>query len=458
MTRGGQPALVVEALAKTYEVYAQPIDRLKQALFMGQRRYYSEFSALDPLSFSVQPGEALAVLGRNGAGESTLLHLIAGTLRPTSGEVRCAGRVGALLALGVGFDPELSGRRNVFVSAAILGIPRAEVAERFDEIEAFAEIGAFIDQPVRTYSSGMLVRLAFAVNVLLEPDLLLVDEALAVGDAAFQMKCISAMRRLKQRGTAIVLVTHSVDTARSFCDRALWLHEGALRASGDAADVSARYMRFMLDTAEASERSDEARLRERGVETDEADRESGAGEGLAGGDARVELLGDRLDLVRWGSGEVVVEAFAFGERGRPHVAGESLHLDYSDRVEVAVRLRATCDIDDPQLGFGFCLRNAKGLDVITYTSYEAGVRLPALAAGSSVELRCVFDQILSPGNYALVLACERAEGEARHYYDFIENAAIFETSADRLIFSAVLPEIETLSVAIQPAASPAGES
>jgi lipopolysaccharide transport system ATP-binding protein len=421
------PVLEVVGLSKAYEIYARPIDRLKQTLFAGRRSYFQSFDALADVSFSVRPGEAIAVLGRNGAGKSTLLQLLAGTLHPSAGSLAIRGRVAALLELGAGFNPELTGRRNVFINAAILGIKRSEIEERFDEIEAFAEIGAFIDRPVKTYSSGMLVRLAFAVHVLLEPDVLLVDEALAVGDAAFQIKCISAMKALLAKGTAVVLVTHGIETARSFCERAIWLHEGRVQAAGDVADVSSRYMRFLMESESV-------------VEASRLEAKSGviaAPEAASG--PRIQLA-DRGDLVRWGSGEMRVEGFVFGE---PSQDG-SIPVEYGERVRLDVELRATQAINCENLSFGFSLRNSKGLDIITYTSFEAGARMPPLSEGQTLRLAYAFDMILSPGHYALVLAIERADGQARHYFDYVENAALIQASAHKLIFSAVLPEVEEL--------------
>jgi lipopolysaccharide transport system ATP-binding protein len=224
------PAIEVSGLAKRYEVYRKPHHRLLQTVLRGRHAFYQEFWALRDVSLSVRRGETLGIIGRNGSGKSTLLQLVAGTLNPTAGSVRARGRVAALLELGSGFNHEFTGRENVYLNGAILDIPRREMDRAFPAIEKFADIGEFIDQPVKTYSSGMMVRLAFAVAVHVTPDVLIVDEALSVGDTAFQSKCLDRIRRMQEDGVAIMLVSHSANTIIEFCDRAAYLDRGRLAA------------------------------------------------------------------------------------------------------------------------------------------------------------------------------------------------------------------------------------
>ncbi|HEX4884405.1 MAG TPA: ABC transporter ATP-binding protein [Casimicrobiaceae bacterium] len=249
---GGARRVVIDVagLSKRYEVYDKPHHRLLQTVLRGRRAYYREFWALRDVSLAVHAGETLGVIGRNGCGKSTLLQLVAGTLSPTLGTVRTQGRIAALLELGSGFNPEFTGRENVYLNGAILGIPRREMDVAFPAIEAFADIGAFIDQPVKTYSSGMMVRLAFAVAVHVTPDILIVDEALSVGDTAFQSKCLDRIRRMQESGVAILLVSHSVNTIIEFCDRAAYLDRGRLVAIGPCREVIERYSND-LTSAEA---------------------------------------------------------------------------------------------------------------------------------------------------------------------------------------------------------------
>lgn len=238
-------AIRVEGLSKCYHVYDRPQDRLKQSLWCGRKQFYREFWALRDVSFEVAKGETVGLIGRNGSGKSTLLQMIAGTLTPTAGTVQVSGRIAALLELGSGFNPDFSGRENVFMNAAILGLSQEEIAARFDEIVAFADIGDFIEQPVKTYSSGMMVRLAFAVSVCIEPDILIIDEALAVGDMAFQFKCMQRLEQLSESGVTLLFVSHDIAAVKAFCRRAVYLEKGKVRASGSASDMTELYLMDM---------------------------------------------------------------------------------------------------------------------------------------------------------------------------------------------------------------------
>ncbi|MDD2759953.1 MAG: ABC transporter ATP-binding protein [Methylomonas sp.] len=247
-----EAAICVRDLTKCYHLYEKPADRLKQFLSRGKRQYFREFWALSGVSFDVMPGEVLGIVGRNGAGKSTLLQLLCGTLSPTSGDVQVRGRIAALLELGAGFNPEFSGRENVFMSASILGLSRTEVEARYDEIVDFSGIRDFIDQPVKTYSSGMYVRLAFAVATTVDPDILVIDEALSVGDGAFARKSFDRIMRLKDEGKTILFCSHSLYQVEALCDRVLWLNKGEIRALGDPGRVNAAYTAF-LDAEEKTQ-------------------------------------------------------------------------------------------------------------------------------------------------------------------------------------------------------------
>ncbi len=246
--------LVIQArgLGKAYPVYRRPEDRLKQLLLGRWRRYYQEYWALQDVTFSVNRGETVGIIGRNGSGKSTLLQLICGTLQPSTGDVKVRGRVAALLELGAGFNPQFTGRENVALSASVLGLSEAEIADRFEAIAAFAEIGDFMDQPVRLYSSGMYARLAFAVCAHVDADVLIVDEILAVGDAAFRQKCMRFLNRFRMHGS-LLFVSHDNGAVVKLCDRALWLEQGVVQASGSAKDVCRLYV-----AAQAEEQADSA--------------------------------------------------------------------------------------------------------------------------------------------------------------------------------------------------------
>jgi lipopolysaccharide transport system ATP-binding protein len=238
-------AIQVDSLSKCYQVYKNPHDRLLQMLARGKRQYFHEFWALRNISFNVKKGETVGIIGRNGSGKSTLLQMICGTLNPTSGFVQTNGRIAALLELGSGFNPEFTGRENIYLNAGILGLSNEEIDHVYDDILSFADIGDFIDQPVRTYSSGMTVRLAFAVQAMINPDILIVDEALAVGDEKFQRKCFSRIEALKDAGTSILFVSHSAPQIVELCDRAILLENGLCLMNDRPADVVKVYQRII---------------------------------------------------------------------------------------------------------------------------------------------------------------------------------------------------------------------
>ena len=222
-------AISVERLTKTYRIFGHQGDRVKQALTFGRLRLHREFTALRDVSFTIGKGETVGIIGRNGSGKSTLLQLICGILKPTSGVVHVKGRIAALLELGAGFNPEFTGRENVYFQGAVMGISKAEMDARFAEIAEFADIGEFIDQPVRTYSSGMFVRLAFSVAISVDPEILVIDEALAVGDSAFQAKCLIHLKTLQRSNNCVILfVSHDMVAVRNLCTRVLSLEAGRL--------------------------------------------------------------------------------------------------------------------------------------------------------------------------------------------------------------------------------------
>jgi len=247
-----QFAIKVSQVSKCYAIYGKPKDRLKQSFALGGKKYYREFWALKDVSFEIKKGEAVGIIGRNGSGKSTLLQMICGTLTPTSGEIEVNGRIAALLELGSGFNPEFTGHENVYLNGAILGLSKTQVDEKYDEIIAFADIGDFIHQPVKTYSSGMFVRLAFAVQACVEPDILIVDEALAVGDVFFRQKCYQRLNALREKGTAILLVTHGMGDVEQFCTRALLLDHGNPLFFGEATEAVKRYYLVEQKTRETN--------------------------------------------------------------------------------------------------------------------------------------------------------------------------------------------------------------
>lgn len=254
MSSSNNVAINIKNISKKYEIYDKPINRLKQSIYRGKKQFYREFKALDDITFQVTKGETIGIVGKNGSGKSTLLQIIANTLNPTEGEAIVNGKVAALLELGSGFNPEYTGRENAIMNGVIMGLTEEEIVAKLPEIEMFAEIGDFIDQPVKTYSSGMFVRLAFACAINVDPDILIVDEALAVGDMKFQLKCIDKMKTFQKSGKTILFVTHDTYSVKNFCTRAIWISEGKIKLNGDVNTVIEEYedsMRYGMSNVEA---------------------------------------------------------------------------------------------------------------------------------------------------------------------------------------------------------------
>jgi len=383
-------AIAVRDIGKCYEIYGRPIDRLKQTLWHGRRQFFREFWALRHVSFEVRRGQAVGIIGRNGSGKSTLLQIIAGTLRPTEGDVRVHGRVHAILELGSGFNPEFTGRENVYLNGAILGLNPSEIADRFDAIAGFADIGEFIDQPIKTYSTGMVMRLAFAVQATLDPDILIVDEALAVGDASFQRRCYRRLDELREQGVVILFVSHSLELVRSICDTAIYLERGQVKAQGDTSRTCDAYLTDLL--AEQVSASPPARPPSGTPTGDGASEDPGCV--LSRYDARTasrDRLQGSLAL------EVVAAELRLPQRG-PGVVYEG------DRVAVVARLRA----NQPQAAFvfGVLIRDRYGTDIFGFSKRSQDLGVSALDADGEVVIETVIKCDLRADTYFITLGVQ----------------------------------------------------
>ncbi|QAX82153.1 ABC transporter ATP-binding protein [Candidatus Pseudomonas adelgestsugas] len=254
--------ITVQNLSKCYQLYAKPYDRLKQSIYpriqeffgIQKKQYFNEFWSLRDVSFEIKKGETVGIIGRNGSGKSTLLQVICGTLSQTAGSSKTNGRIAALLELGSGFNQELTGRENIYMNGAIMGLNRQKIEDRFDDIAAFADIGLFLEQPVKTYSNGMFVRLAFACNIMSDPEIMIIDEALSVGDMNFHAKCMTALMQIKESGATILFVSHDMGTVKSLCSRCIYLDNGKIVAVGSSADVAELYIRSMHEAMNAEHR------------------------------------------------------------------------------------------------------------------------------------------------------------------------------------------------------------
>jgi ABC-type polysaccharide/polyol phosphate transport system ATPase subunit len=329
----------VQNASKLYRIYDKPSGRLKEILLRGRRKYHRDFWALEDVSLEVETGEAVGVIGRNGAGKTTLLQIIAGVLQPTRGSVSVEGRVTALLELGSGFNPEYTGRENILLSGQILGFSEEEMRRRMDVIVRFAELEGFIDQPVKTYSTGMLMRLAFASAIHVDPDVLIVDEALSVGDVYFQRKSLDRMEYFRKAGKTVLFVSHEPTLVQRFCARALWLEQGRVAMVGDAKEVVTSYQAFCA-------RLEEERLRDSARQGGIASREHD------------EILRElRLTGSRWGNGRIRFTGVEMiNSRGEPAwilKTGE----------EVTIRLSVEADDDYPEPVFAIDVHRFDGVFV-----------------------------------------------------------------------------------------------
>lgn len=250
-------AIDVKNVSKVYKIYNKPVDRLKETLLFGHKKYYREFYALNKINFQIKKGECIGIIGRNGAGKSTLLKIITGVLHPSSGSVNVNGKISSLLELGAGFNPEFTGIENIYLNGSVMGFSKEEMNSKLQEILNFADIGNFAYQPVKTYSSGMYVRLAFSVAINVNPDVLIIDEALAVGDAKFQLKCFKRLERIKSSGVTILFVSHAIDQVRDFCNRGVVMNAGQIIFDGDSKKAAVKYFDLIFPKEDQNESEDE---------------------------------------------------------------------------------------------------------------------------------------------------------------------------------------------------------
>jgi len=431
-------AIAVEGLSKCYHRYARPQDRLLQALFPRRRRF-SEFWALSDVSFHVSRGETLGVIGANGAGKSTLLQLLSGTLTPTSGSIAVRGRVAALLELGAGFDPEFSGRENVHLNAAILGLTRRQIDARFDEIARFADIGEHLELPVKTYSSGMAMRLAFAVAAHVDAEVLIIDEALAVGDARFVQKCMRFLNDFRRRGT-LLFVSHDTGAVLGLCARALWLDHGRMRALGPAKEVCEAYLAEYLGDNRKPARARPSPAPSGSDDRPSIDRDRAdparliPARGRPVRDGRLAYL-NRTPL----RNDIAVFAFdpeaaGFGAGGA-RIAGMALTeadgtpLSWTvggEMVTLAIEVEALAPLERPIIGFFIKNRLGQTLFGDNTDDPAAAADPPAASPGDRLLARFTFQMpILPTGDYAVAAAVADGDQTDHVQHHWVHDALVF---------------------------------
>ena len=447
-------AIAVESLSKCYQIYDRPRDRLLQMLTRGRRSFYREFWALKDATFSVQQGETVGIIGRNGSGKSTLLQMICGTVTPTHGTVETQGRVAALLELGAGFNTEFTGRENVLLNAAILGFPQDAMEDRMEAVIEFSELGKFIDQPVKTYSSGMYARLAFSIAIHVDPEILIIDEALAVGDARFVAKCMRRIKDIKEQGATILFVSHDVTSVRTLCERAIWLDRGHVVDQGDVFPVSGRYMEYMFKDEQTTEealhaeisaaeelsaaKSDDPILLEPQTHSREAEEKVKTEDSTPAAEV-VEKPEDSLDsrpVTHWGSHKGMILSASVRD---PHGIRKDVHL-WGSEIEVAIDVHIPAEISREHLSIAFSIKDLKGTDLIVSTTHDFKItELP------TKEHFCVTFKLVNPlttGKYLLVAAVENRQHHDIHYYEYFEGAHYFSSLSEERIFGLFHPPIE----------------
>ncbi|MCH4809912.1 ABC transporter ATP-binding protein [Vreelandella neptunia] len=432
-------AIKVEGLSKRFEIFDQPRDRLKQmlvprvqrALSKPQSQFFKEFWALKGVSLEVKRGDTVGIIGRNGSGKSTLLQIICGTLTPTMGKVETNGKVAALLELGSGFNPEFTGRENVYLNASLYGLSESQVTERFAKIEKFAEIGDFIDQPVKTYSSGMMVRLAFAVIAHVDADILVVDEALSVGDAVFTQKCMRFIRSFQEHGT-LLFVSHDASAVQNLCKSAVWLGNGEVRLTGTAKDVSEAYLQYNLqeiygEKAELSSLDNEVSNIER-VNFDESQNQNQNQSQEQIYSSNYHIKNNLSEANGWTTGDANINSVELLDED----GNLSPVFKGGEKVKLKIQVEAYKDFVQPILGF--LVKDRLGQDLfgentLPFTSLDSR----PVKAGQSLEGEFCFDLPMLPDGQYFVMA-SFADGDLHNnvQHHWLHDAIVINISSNKI--------------------------
>jgi lipopolysaccharide transport system ATP-binding protein len=421
-------AISVKNLSKKYRLYDSPQHRLKEALHPFRKKYHRDFWALKDVSFEIRKGETVGIVGRNGSGKSTLLQIICGILQPSEGEALVRGRISALLELGAGFNPEFTGRENVYMSGAVLGFAREEMDHRFADIAAFADIGDFVDQPVKTYSSGMYVRLAFSVSINVDPEILIVDEALSVGDEAFQRKCFSRINDFKKRGKTILFVSHAASTIVELCDRAVLIDQGELLLSGLPKTVVSRYHKMIYATPESVKiLRDEFRKNQEDLAYEEK----------RGANKTAEKEPDRASAqVFFDQGLVPKSTIVYEARGASIREPMLTTLD-GERVNVLVRgqeyvylYKVDFEREAYNVRFGMLIKTISGLELGGMVSHAQDDALDHVEQGAVMRPQFKFRCALLPGVYFLNAGIVATENSEEVYLHRIIDAVMFRVQPE----------------------------
>ncbi|MBD8873279.1 ABC transporter ATP-binding protein [Rhodanobacter sp. DHB23] len=423
-------AIDVHQLCKSYLIFEKPSHRLLQMLFRGRRRFYQEHEVLRDISFQVRRGETVGIVGRNGAGKSTLLQILCGVVSANSGHCLVHGRIAALLELGAGFNPEFTGRENIFMSAQILGLSQDEIERRYDEIVAFADIGEYVLQPVKTYSSGMFMRLAFAVIAHVDADVLVIDEALAVGDAYFVQKCMRFLRRFREKGGTLLFVSHDSSAISALCDRAIWLSEGAIRMDDTPKRVTQHYLADMYLANQGGDRLSSGMTLAEGRSSEAMDYVDARRELVLASNLRNDLQVGRFDT----------HAESFGKGGAKVTA---VHLTQPDggllswaiggeSVRLCVRFRALQPLTNVIVGF--LVKNKQGQSLFGDNTFLAYVDRPVCCEAGQEKV-AIFEfrmPILPAGEYAVSVAVSEGSQDSHVVHHWYHDALVVSSHSSQV--------------------------
>jgi len=403
-----ETAIKVQDLTKIYHLYDKPQDRLKEALHPFKKRYHHDFYAMHGVSFEIKKGETVGIVGKNGAGKSTLLKMITGVLTPSSGELYVNGRIASLLELGAGFNPEMTGLENIYLNGTLMGYSHEEMDEKIDDIIAFADIGEFIHQPVKMYSSGMFARLAFSVSINVDPDILIVDEALSVGDLAFQMKCFKKFQDFQAQGRTILFVTHALDTVIRYCTRGLVIDGGKKVFDGSSKEAVDNFKKILSgDFYEA----DRLKKQQRSKKIKNS-----------------SLLKDQFDTYKeldtYGNGKA--DIYDYGTLDKAENPADI--FDYDDDFHIVMKVRFNEKIENPI--FAFTLKDVRGLEITGTNTYMKRIVSGTFEAGDTVTVTFKQKANLQLGKYALSLGCVNLNEKGVEVYHRIYDAMLFEVIGD----------------------------
>ena len=426
---GNDTKIVVDNITKIYKIYDDQLDFLKEAFSIRGKKYHTDFYALTDVSFRIAKGEIVGIMGRNGAGKSTLLKIITGILSPTTGKVDISGRISSLLELGAGFNLEYTGYENIYFYGTIMGLTKKEMDSKIDSIIEFAEIGDYIYQPVKTYSSGMFARLAFSCAINVEPEVLIVDEILSVGDIRFQAKCFKKFKEFKKKGVTILYVGHDIGTMRTFCDRCIWLDKGKVVDSGDPAYVSAKYVEYMYLDDVSSFTSYEA-TKHKKDKKDSSKEYNEPGKVVAsdenavvptGKDSFEEKARTNTPLAHWGKKTNVIQNLSVTCDGK-----DFMSCGPWDDIKVSFFVPYLEDIDYEHLSAAISIKNRDGQDLTVQTTFDKKIEFSKEKSKNGLKFSFYFKTRLTNGSYYLVVALEDRTQTVTSYYEYIEGAKYFK--------------------------------